>query len=170
MPLTSSMSVAASAELTGALDLTTAAAPLTFRKPVSLTSGTAAGQADRLFSDRRTLAASASEDLDLAGVLVDAFGATITFARIKGLIISAAATNTNNVIVGNATTNGFISWVGAATHTVTVRPGGVLALIAGAADATGYAVTAGTADLLHVANSGAGTSVTYDVILIGASA
>lgn len=170
MALTSTLSVAASAELTSALDLTTSSAPLNVRKAVQLTSGTGAGQADKVFSDRRTLAASAAEDLDLAGVLLDAFGAAITFARIKGMVISAAAANTNNVIVGNATSNGFVSWVGGAAHTVTVRPGGTLALIAGQNDATGYAVTAGTADLLHIANSGAGTSVTYDVVLIGASA
>ncbi|MET7933489.1 hypothetical protein [Streptomyces sp. NPDC005322] len=170
MALTSTLSVAASAELTSSLDLGTASAPVNMRRAVTLTSGTAAGQADRVFSDRRTLAASATEDLDLAGVLLDAFGAAISFARIKGLIVSAAAANTNNVIVGNATSNGFVSWVGGAAHTVTVRPGATLALFAGQADATGYAVTAGTGDLLKVANSGAGSSVTYDIVLIGASA
>ena len=41
---------------------------------------------------------------------------------------------------------------------------------AGQADSAGYAVTATTADLLHVANSSSGTSVTYDVIVIGTSA
>ncbi|MEE4598224.1 hypothetical protein V2J94_41385 [Streptomyces sp. DSM 41524] len=170
MGLSSSISVSASAELTSTLDLGTASAPLNLRRAVSLASGTGAGKADKVFSDRRTLAASASEDLDLAGVLLDAFGGSITFARIKGLIISAADGNSNNVIVGGASSNGFVSWVGGATHTVTVRPGGTLALMAGGADATGYAVTAGTADLLHIANSGGSTSVTYDVVLIGASA
>ncbi|MDT0306125.1 hypothetical protein RM780_04000 [Streptomyces sp. DSM 44917] len=170
MALTSALSVSASATLSSALDLTTAEAPLALRRAVALTSGTGAGQADLVFSDRRTLAASASEDLDLAGVLTDALGATVSFARIKGLIISAAAANTNNVIVGGASSNGFVSWVGGATHTVTVRPGATLALIAGQADATGYAVTAGTGDLLHIANSAGSTSVTYDVVLIGASA
>jgi hypothetical protein len=101
-------------------------------------------------------------------VLLDAFGAAITFARIKTLAIAADAGNTNNVIVGNAATNGFVSWVGAAAHTVTVRPGGVL--LVAASDATAYVVTAGTADLLHIANSAGGSSVTYDVVLIGASA
>lgn len=34
--------------------------------------------------------------------------------------------------------------------------------------ATGYAVTAGTADqTLKVANSGAGTGVTYDIVIVG---
>jgi len=103
-------------------------------------------------------------------VLVDAFGVALAFVKVKGLVISAAAANANNVVVGNATSNGFISWVGAAAHTVTVRPGATLALMAGGADAAGYAVTAATADLLRVANGGAGTSVTYDVIIWGTSA
>ncbi|MEU6342215.1 hypothetical protein ABZ883_14885 [Streptomyces sp. NPDC046977] len=170
MALTSGMSVAVNGDLTSGLDLGSATATIAARKALALASGTGAGKADRIFQDRRTLAASASEDLDLAGVLVDAFGATISFARVKGLYIAAATGNTNNVVVGGASSNGFISWVGGATHTVTVRPGGVLALMTGAADATGYAVTATTADLLHIANSGGTTGVTYDVVILGASA
>ena len=33
--------------------------------------------------------------------------------------------------------------------------------------AAGYAVTAGTGDILKVANSGAGTGVTYDIVIVG---
>src|ERR1700759_3160663 len=151
-----------------AIDFTTGVAPLDKTYQQLYSTGTGAGQADRIFHDQRTIAPSANDDLDLAGVLIDVFGAAVTFAHIRGLIIAAEAGNTNNVVVGNAASNGFITWVGAATHTVTVRPGCFLALCA--TDATSYAVTAATADLLRVANSGAGTSVTYDVILIGASA
>jgi hypothetical protein len=39
-----------------------------------------------------------------------------------------------------------------------------------APDATGYPVTAATGDLVTLTNSAAGTSVTYDVIIIGSSA
>lgn len=169
MPLSALVNVAVNATLTKTTAIgATGATPLQALRAYSTADGTGAGQADRVFFDRRTLAASATEDLDLAGVLLDTYGAAITFARIKTLLIAADVGNTNNVIVGNAATNGFISWVGAATHTVTVRPGGVLLLAA--SDTTAYSVTATTADLLHVANSGAGTSVTYDVVLIGASA
>jgi hypothetical protein len=168
MPLSSSLGVSLSSTLSNALDLATARVPLAYSKSLDLSSGTGANQADKIFSDTRTLAASATEDLDLAGVLVDALGSTLTFARIKGLLICPAAANTNSLIVGNAASNGFISWVGGATHTVTVRPGGLFALFA--PDATAYAVTAATADLLHIANGGAGTSVTYDIVIIGASA
>ncbi|MFF5984420.1 hypothetical protein ACFY78_36815 [Streptomyces olindensis] len=170
MPLSGTLlAVSAFAELTTALDLGTARAPHSLSRKLSLASGTGAGKADKVFSDRRTLAASATEDLDLAGSLVDAFGATITFARIKGIIVAAADANANNVVVGNATSNAWATLLGA-TGTVVLRPGAFLAVGTGVADATGYAVTAGTGDLLKVANSGAGTSVTYDVHIIGASA
>ncbi|MBX6382162.1 MAG: hypothetical protein IRZ07_04180 [Microbispora sp.] len=155
------------AELTSAQDLTTASAPLSFSRQVLLTDGAGAGQADRIWSDERTLAASASEDIDLAGTLVDPFGGTITFARVKGLIVAAAAGNTNNVVIGGASSNGWVGPFGAADNTLAVRPGGLLVLMS--PDATGYPVTAGTGDLLHVANSGAGSSVTYQIVVIGAA-
>jgi hypothetical protein len=163
------LAVSGYAELTQALDLGTGRAAQSLSRSMSLSSGTGAGKADRVFSDRRTLAASATEDLDLTGVLLDAFGSAITFARIKGLIIVAAAGNTNNVVVGAAATNAWATLLGA-TGTVILRPGAFLAVGTGVADATGYAVTAGTGDLLKVANSGAGTPVSYDVHIIGASA
>lgn len=170
MPLTSRLSIAATALQTAALDLGTAQAQLSKAYTVDLANGTAAGQVDRIFHDQRTLTASSNEDLDLAGVLTDAFGTALTFVRIKGLIVAAAAGNTNNVIVGGAASNGFITWVGAATHTVTLRPGAVMALMAGSADATGYTVTAATGDLLRITNSAGTTSVTYDIAVIGCSA
>ncbi|MFG2780822.1 hypothetical protein ACGFY7_23580 [Streptomyces prunicolor] len=169
MPLTSSLAVSAGGTLTSALDMGTGSASQTLSRSLSLTSGTAAGKADKLWADRRTLAASATEDLDLAGVLLDAFGVAVTFARIKGLVIAASKDNTNNVVVGAAASAPWITLLGA-THTLTLRPGAFVAVGTGSADAVGYAVTATTADLLKIANSGAGTSVTYDIHIIGASA
>ena len=61
----------------------------------------------------------------------------------------------------------FINWVGDPTDKISVRPGGAFILIA--PDATGYAVTAATGDLLKIANSAGTTSVTYDIIIIGAT-
>lgn len=167
MPLTSGVSVALSGTLTSALDLATGSSPLSVRKAANFASGTGVGKADRIWSDRRTLAASASEDLDLVGVLLDAFGGTISFVKVKGLYISAADANANNVVVGAATA----PWATllSATGTLTLRPGAFFGLGTGAADA-GYAVTATTGDILKVANSGAGTSVTYDIAIIGTSA
>jgi hypothetical protein len=55
----------------------------------------------------------------------------------------------------------------AAGDGIALRPGATFVWIS--PDATGVTVTAGTGDLLNIANSGAGTSVTYDVIIIGTS-
>lgn len=168
MTLSARLAVGFTAEQTNSIDLATATLPVQVARALAFADGAGANQADRLFTDRRTLAASGTEDLDLAGVLTDIFGATLTFARIRALIIAADEGNTNDVVVGGAAANGWITWVGGATHTVTVRPGGLI--VAAAPDATGYVVTAGTGDLLHVANSGAGTGVTYDVVLLGSAA
>lgn len=170
MPLDTSVTLSVAASLTKASDIsTTSTVPLSYLKKIRLRTGTAAGQADKLWFDQRTLTASATEDLDLTGTLTDEFGATFTIARVKGIVVCAAAGNTNNVIVGNATSN---AWAGllSATGTVTLRPGAVFAAFAGDADATCYAVTGGTGDLLKVANSAGTTSVTYQIVVIAASA
>lgn len=168
MPLTTKLNVGLDADYTSPLDLVTSDSHLAYTRQIALASGTGANQADKVWSDNRTLAASASEDIDLAGSLTDAFGATLTFARIKGMLVSASSANTNDVVIGGAASNGFINWVGDATDKIVVKPGGLFVLFAPAA--TAYAVTASTGDLLHVANSSSGSSVTYDIVLVGASA
>lgn len=137
-------------------------------KAIPLASGTGADQADQLWTDTRTLTASSTEDLDLAGSLVNALGATVTFARVRALYVEAAVGNANNVLVGGASSNGFINWVADATDKVVVRPGGFLLLAN--RDATGYAVTASTGDLLRIGNGGSGTSVTYNIAIVGCTA
>lgn len=165
---TSSVALTVVGSQSSALALLTGTAQINKVYQNLLTTGTGINQADRVYYAQPTIAASGTTTIDLNGSVTDVFGATVSFLRIKAMIIAASSANTNNVIVGNAATNGFISWVGAATHTVTVRPGGFFCLTA--PDATAYAVTAATADLLLFTNSGAGTSVTFDVILLGASA
>lgn len=167
MALSTKLTTSLVATLTDALDLSTASDPLSYATTYNLTSGTGASQADMLWHDKRTLAASATENLDFAGVLVNGLGDTQTFARIKMIVVVAASGNTNNVNVIREGTNGVPLFL-AAGDGIAVRPGGLF--IAMAPDATAYAVTAGTGDLLTFTNSAGSTSVTYDVIVIGASA
>lgn len=145
----------------------TPAAAMAIAKSFGWSSGNGSGQADAVWADTRTIAASSSEALDLAGVLTDVFGNLLTFARIKLMYFAASGNNANNVLIGGAAANAFVNWVADATDVVTLRPGGAFFLAA--PGATGYAVTAGTGDQLKVANSGAGTGVTYDVVLIGST-
>jgi hypothetical protein len=127
--------------------------------------GTGANQIKQVYTAQLTLAASANQDLDLAGALSNALGQSITFTKIRAIVVRAAEANTNNVVVGGAPSNGFIGPFGAAAHTVAVPPGGLVALVA--PNAAGWAVTASTGDLLRVANSGAGSTVTFDILLLG---
>jgi hypothetical protein len=147
-------------------DVANARQEVNLQRSLALLSGTAAGQADLFFADTRTLSASGTEDLDLAGGLTDAFGATLTHVEVVGLLISAAPGNTNNVLVGGAASNAWGAIFGAANDVLVLKPGASFFLMCDA----GYAVTAGTGDLLKVANSGAGTGVTYTIAVIGRSA
>jgi hypothetical protein len=162
--LTATLALALAASYTKAQDLGAVQAPLKFTPTFQFTQGTGAGQAQILWHDTRTLAASASEDLDLAGALTDAFGATVTIDKVKALVITADPTNVNNVLVGGAASAQAAPWFGAATDKLVVRPGGLIALVA--PDATGYDITATSADLLKIANSSSGSAVTYSIVIL----
>jgi hypothetical protein len=123
--------------------------------------GLDADEANSFFTDTRTT--SGNDDLDLAGGLTDAFGNTITFTSIKGMIIFADADNVGNVLVGAEGTNEFSSFLGNDTDIVKVPPGGMFCITNPAA--TGFGVTANTGDILRIASSSG--SVSYDIILIG---
>jgi hypothetical protein len=163
------ISVGLLATLNNILDLQSAASPLTINRSYGMSSGTAANQADKIFTDTRTIAISGTDNLDIsAGGLLDPLGVVFTVARLKLLYLFAYAANTNNVVVGGNAAGLVSLLVPASTSTLILRPGGSLLLFA--PDATAYPVTATTADLIPLANSGAGTTVTYDVIMIGSSA
>lgn len=167
MALSSKLQVNLTATLTNPLDLTTPNDLLDYVKRITMTTGTAADQADMMWHDQRTLTASATEDLDLAGSLTNAFGTTQTFVELKGIIVYAATGNTNNVNIQRASSNGVPLFL-AASDGLGVRPGGIFVWFNPGNG--GVTVTAGTGDLLTMTNSAGSTSVTYDIILIGASA
>lgn len=132
----------------------------------ALTDGVAANQIQKVFFDTRTLAASANEDLDLNGsTLQDTLGANLALTSVKLIVIKAADGNTNNVVYKPAAANGFLGPLGAAANTITLLPGQVVVLTN--FSAAGWTVTPGTADLINLANSGAGTTVTYDLLIAG---
>jgi len=166
MTLITRISLQIDATNTQVLDLSVPVDDLVYSKRIDLSSGTGAGQADMLWHDRRTIAASDTEDLDLASALTSSFGATLVFATIKELLIVAAAANTNDVQVTRPAANGVPVFL-AAGDGLPVAPGGMFHWIA---PGSGADVTAGTGDLLTITNSGAGTTVTYDVVIIGTSA
>ena len=169
MAVTANVSASVSGTQTSALDLGIVSFPFSTSASAAYTSGTGAGQVDVVFTDTRTLSASATEDLDLAGSLTGALGTTLTFARIKAIFVSAAAANTNNVQVTRPASNG-VPWLLAAGDGIALRPGAFMVWGSGSTDASGVAVTAGTGDLITFTNSAGTTSVTYTVVILGCSA
>lgn len=134
---------------------------------LALSSGTADGSADLVFSDRRSLTASATETLDLAGGLTSALGSTLTFVEIVGIIVRNRETTSTRVLrVGPNSTNGFLGPFVDASDRVALGPGSVLCLWRD----SGWTVTAGTGDLLFFQNTDGAGSLAYDVLLVGRSA
>lgn len=164
---TAEILVKMNANISGAQDLGNPVFAPELRKLLQFTAGTGANQADIFWGDTRTLAASATEDLDLAGVLADAFGAVITAVDLVAVMITALAGNTNNVIVGDATQP--VGLFGGTNPTFSVKPGGVLLLAA--PGLVGLAtIGAGSTDDLKIANSSSGSEVTYSIALLARTA
>jgi hypothetical protein len=132
--------------------------------PYEFAPGTGDDQVQNVFADQRSISASSSENLDLAGSLTDAFGATITFGTVKVIEVQASCSNTNNVLVGGAGSNTFVGPFADATDIITVKPCGRLLLMA---PKTGWTVTASTGDILKVANSSSGSAVVYTIKILG---
>lgn len=162
--LTARIQIMVTGSYTNAMDLQSASASPSLNNVLSLASGTGANQANLMWSDTRTLAASANEDLDFAaGGLTDAFGTVFSPVALKVLIVCAATTNTNNVVLfGDANS---VPVLNTAATTLALKPGGCYVYTD--PSAAGTAVTGGTGDIVQVANSGAGTSVTYSIIAMG---
>lgn len=148
-----------------ALDLTNPVDNARIDLSANLADGSAAGQANQVWHDRRTLVA-ASELINLSGTGANAkpnaFGETAAFATVKGLVIRNRTTTSGaNLIVGNASA-AFVTPFNAATDRLKIYPGGLIVLWA---PNTGYAVTGTTADDLKL-DSGSAT-IEYDIYIIG---
>jgi len=134
--------------------------------------GVVLGQADLAWFDQRAVATAANDDIDLAGVLSDVFGATLTFAELVALFVinapRAGAANTTALTIGGGT-NPAVGFLGGTAPTIgPIQPGGFLMLGAGHASGIGT-VVAGTGDILRVANA-AGATANYQIGVIGRSA
>jgi hypothetical protein len=119
-----------------------------------------------------SIAASGTLDIDLTNpATLDALGDPLALVRVKAVKVVASSANTNDVLVGNAPSNTWLGWWGAAGHYSKVPPDGMLFHThPGFGSNNGWTVTAGTGDILRIANGGAGTPVVFDILIIGASA
>lgn len=154
------------AGLTDPQDLSTPGDQIDYSFVWDFAHGTGADAASMTYRGTRTLTASANESLDLSGGLTNIFGVAIVFTKIKAMIVVARRTNTNNVVVSRPATNG-VPIFDAASDAITLKPGAGFALVD--PSSAGFNVTPATGDLINFANSAGGSSVIYDLILIGAN-
>lgn len=136
--------------------------------------GVGANQADRLFVDERTVNSASNDDIDLAGVLADAFGTTITLAELVFLGVinkpksPTAAANTTNLTIGLGT-NPFLGFLGGTLPTLGPLPPGAAAFLIAPGAAGFGTITGASNDLLRIANS-SGAAATYQIAALGRSA
>ena len=145
---------------TNALDLSTTRDALSLPKAHTITDGSGANQFNEQFHDTRPIAGGANDDIDLAGGLTNAFGATITFTAIKALQV--INTGTVEIQIDQSLANG---WVAAMTGTQKIAAGGSYQFVA--PTAAGYVVTADSGDLLRITNNDAVVAAEYDIAIGG---
>ena len=172
MALTANLRASLSAVQSATNDFGTPVFTPRMEAEIALLDGVAANQANILFLDERTVASNTSDPLDLNGVLVNAFGATIAAVEIVAIFVINKAkngtANTTNLTIGGGT-NPVVGYLGGTTPTIgPIRPGGFVML--GSPDVAGLCtVTAGTGDILNIANS-TGAAATYQVGIIARNA
>jgi hypothetical protein len=130
---------------------------------LTFSAGTGSSQIDKKWCAVRSISAT-GDTLDLAGVLTNEFGSTVTFAKVKVLSVKAATGNAGNVEVGGASANRFGTFV-KDSSIVAVLPGYTMSVMG---PGTGYTVTAATGDRLLL-KSTSGTA-SAEVCIAGTSA
>ena len=131
-----------------------------------LASGTTGSLQDRVWSDLQSVANGAPDTWDLAGTLTSELsGATVTFVEVTGFWIRNKSTTTGEILEVGAGSNPLLNWIKATGDATKIGPGGVY-LHTSPID--GFAVTAGTGDVLTI-TSASGT-ISYEIAIWGRSA
>lgn len=128
---------------------------------VTFSDGVGAGQANVLYQFSGSFTGTTAS-LDLNGVLTDSYGSLVSLLRVKAIYIENTSA-TNTIVVG-AGTNPWATFLNA-TGTVTLRPGSWI--MAATGDATGWAVTAATGDILLLTGT---TGQPYKIAIMGGNA
>lgn len=165
MTLTARAQIVISATESGALDLSTLRNDLAQSVSKQWADGTGNDQVNALYADRITLTASGTQDIDLAGVLTDAFGVALSLTKVKAVFFHASINNNvaNAVRVTRPASNGFPLFI-AAGDGVDLPADGKLYIEWPKA---GVAVVAGTGDLITLTNTAGTNTVDVDVIILG---
>ena len=167
MPLSGKIELLIQATLVKALDLDNAQDPLNLKRVWTFADGVGDDQCDLSFHDIRPLTTGQAEEIDVVGVLEDAFGDTLSYVEIAFIFIKNLSTNDDNLLVGKAASNALQLIVGA-DGVVPVKAGGWMAWCA---PDDGQGITVSTNDKLKIEHDGTtSNSLTYEIVILGRSA
>lgn len=165
MAVAANVSLKVLATETSSQDLGTAKGVWTWEVAANYATGTSSNQQDLVYQDTRSIAATTST-IDLAGSLTSPIaGTAITMVEVTYICITNKSTTTGEVLSVGAGSNPLLNWVMATGDGVKIGPGGSLVI---SSPIDGFAVTAGTGDILTL-NSGSAT-ISVDILILGRSA
>lgn len=147
--------------LENAIDLSTPVQTIASDFTLTYGNGTGANQANMFWHDQRTTDTT-GESLDLAGGLTSAFGTTITFTAVKGILIQNTSGSAGSAQISRPA-NGLVLFAAQSDQLANLTPGSVFLFTD--VSAAGLAVTGGTGDLLKIAASA--STITYNVVIWG---
>ena len=147
---------------TDASSTTTAEEKIAASRPITLTDGTAANNADLFYSTRAQHTSTVS--YDLTGGLTDRFGNALTFIELREIRVINLSSTTGDLLVLQGNLMDIL--LNGTTPTADCPAGGVFFM---ASPIDGFAtITSGVDDTLTI-DAGANT-ISYDLFLIGTSA
>lgn len=164
--LTATISAAVNWNLISDMDLSDPSDKATLSYTDAIANGTSADQATKVWHDRGTIATASTADIDLAGSLEDAFGNTLVFTKVKGILLinrGIASGSTFTETSGENITVTGSNILMFASNGMIIEPGGMLLFTS---PKVGAAVTATSADTITLGRAGSST-VTYDVVIWG---
>lgn len=133
----------------------------------AFTDGDDVDKAEVVFHDEYSLTASGTQALDL-GALVDAFGNTITFEKVKMIIVRNMSTTAGDLVKLGPGTNAHTQILGGTAPFINIPPGGCFAWCDPSDDATN--ITPSTDDDLLLTELGGASTVLVRVTIVGTKA
>jgi hypothetical protein len=127
---------------------------------LALKNGTGNNQINKVWGDRRTIAAGANDDLDMSGGLTDGFEVAFNFTVVKGIYIqNISVLDASKIIVGNTGTTlftaPFVATIGRNNKFMWEDTW------------SGEAVVATSGDLFRITNANGAGQAIYEIIIIG---
>lgn len=128
----------------------------------TMSTGTSANQSDLRYHISTTRATGGTDTYDVYGTLTDVFGDTLSMAVVTAVFVKNNTSSTG----ADLTLGGTLDIFSDASDIMVLEPEGIIFWYS---PVDGAAVSAGTTDSLTLTNA-SGTTISYDLVIIGRSA